>query len=165
MCGCASLQSRPRGDSDCCAPLSQSERIAHVLSRLTFGPRPGDFERIASTGVSRWIDEQLRPDAISDSGVVAALAVIPAWNVPIGELGQLSPLPPRVAAMSIAEATKDSAARAVFVGVRAAWGTPSIIARDFAALLAAPAGVMRGATASEPASADGTGHVRNIQVA
>ena len=32
----------------------------------------------------------------------------------------------------------DSAARALLVGLRAAWRTPSIIARDFAALLAAP---------------------------
>ena len=35
--------------------------------------------------------------------------------------------------------TKDGAARAVLVGVRAAWRAPSIIAHDFAALLVPPA--------------------------
>lgn len=35
--------------------------------------------------------------------------------------------------------TKDGAARAVLVGVRAAWRAPSVVAHDFAGLLAAPA--------------------------
>ena len=115
MFACASLRSRSRSDSDCCAPLSERERVAHVLSRLTFGPRPGDFERVAAKGVSRWIDDQLRPGAISDSGIVTALAAIPAWSIPIGELGQLSPFPPRIAGMSVATAAQDTAARAMLL--------------------------------------------------
>lgn len=43
--------------------------------------------------------------------------------------------------------TSDSAVRAVLVGLRAAWRTPSIIAHDFATLLVPPAA----ATASERA--------------
>jgi hypothetical protein len=41
--------------------------------------------------------------------------------------------------------TRDSAARAVLVGLRAAWRTPSIIARDFAAVLAPPAALAEAA--------------------
>src|SRR5689334_20684458 len=40
--------------------------------------------------------------------------------------------------------TSDSAARAVLVGLRAAWRTPSIVAHDFAALLAPPAAAAAG---------------------
>src|SRR5439155_22296901 len=58
------------------------EQITHVLSRLTFGARPGDAERVAAIGVDRWIAEQLRPDSIPDSAVVVALAPIPAWSQP-----------------------------------------------------------------------------------
>ena len=38
----------------------------HVLSRLAFGPRPGDVDRVAAMGVDRWIDEQLHPERIAD---------------------------------------------------------------------------------------------------
>jgi hypothetical protein len=46
----------------------------------------------------------------------------------------------------------DSAVHAVLVGVRAAWGTPSIIAHDFAALLVRPGVPSREAASSERAS-------------
>ncbi len=43
------------------------QQAVHVLSRLTFGPRPGDLEHIHQLGVDRWIDEQLHPERIDDS--------------------------------------------------------------------------------------------------
>ncbi len=46
---------------------ADSLRAAHVLSRLTFGSRPGDLERILSIGVDKWIQQQLHPEAINDS--------------------------------------------------------------------------------------------------
>jgi uncharacterized protein (DUF1800 family) len=42
-------------------------RVAHVLSRLTFGARPGDAERVRTMGIERWIDTQLRPERIADT--------------------------------------------------------------------------------------------------
>src|SRR6476646_8865099 len=33
------------------AAMSADQRIAHVLSRLTFGARPGDFEKVKAMGV------------------------------------------------------------------------------------------------------------------
>src|SRR5689334_12155079 len=48
--------------------------------------------------------------------------------------------------------TSDSAARAVLVGLRAAWHTPSIIAHDFAGLLVPSSALANGAAAGEPAS-------------
>jgi uncharacterized protein (DUF1800 family) len=62
--------------------LADSEQVAHVLSRLTFGARPGDMERVAAMGVDRWIAEQLRPESLTDTAVVAALAPLPSWSQP-----------------------------------------------------------------------------------
>ena len=33
--------------------------IEHALSRLTFGPRPDDVERVRKMGLDKWIDRQL----------------------------------------------------------------------------------------------------------
>lgn len=41
--------------------------ISHVIDRLTFGARPGDYERVATMGVDAFIDEQLNPTGIDDS--------------------------------------------------------------------------------------------------
>ncbi len=41
----------------------------HALNRLTFGPRPGDVERVQAMGVDHWIDQQLHPERIDDDAV------------------------------------------------------------------------------------------------
>lgn len=51
-------------------------RALHALNRLTFGPRPGDVERVLATGVDRWIEQQLHPEATPDPRLDAALADI-----------------------------------------------------------------------------------------
>ncbi|MCH7750267.1 MAG: DUF1800 domain-containing protein [Acidobacteria bacterium] len=47
--------------------------IVHVLNRLGYGPRPGDVTRVRETGLETYIETQLFPDHIDDSGVVARL--------------------------------------------------------------------------------------------
>ena len=42
------------------------DAIDHLLSRTSFGPRPGDRERVARMGRQAYIDEQLDPSAIDD---------------------------------------------------------------------------------------------------
>jgi uncharacterized protein (DUF1800 family) len=56
--------------------LSTAEQVAHVLSRLTFGARPGDAANVAAMGVDKWIERQLEPARISDSDVDFALAYV-----------------------------------------------------------------------------------------
>lgn len=41
-------------------------RVHHAIRRLTFGPRPGLYERVAAMGVDAFIDAQLAPDTIND---------------------------------------------------------------------------------------------------
>jgi hypothetical protein len=88
LAGCASLpgggpdrkQATTRGD------LSETEAVAHVLSRLTFGARPGDAERVREVGIENWIDGQLHPETIADSAMLVALKPVKVWTVPVAEM-------------------------------------------------------------------------------
>jgi uncharacterized protein (DUF1800 family) len=46
--------------------LLPDEQVQQVLSRLTFGARPGDAEKVRAMGIDNWIDAQLHPDRIAD---------------------------------------------------------------------------------------------------
>jgi uncharacterized protein (DUF1800 family) len=63
------------------ATLTPDQRIAHVLSRLTYGARPGDFERVKAVGVEAFINQQLDPDSIDNSTVMAKLRRLPSLNM------------------------------------------------------------------------------------
>src|SRR5258708_34881559 len=54
--------------------MDDHKRAVHALNRLTFGPRPGDVERVTQIGVDKWIELQLHPDKIDDSALDARLA-------------------------------------------------------------------------------------------
>jgi uncharacterized protein (DUF1800 family) len=45
---------------------SEIDLVSHVINRLTCGPRPGDYRRVAALGADAFIDEQLHPERISD---------------------------------------------------------------------------------------------------
>lgn len=52
----------------------EQKRALHALNRLTFGPRPGDVDRVVSVGVDKWIEQQLHPDKLDDHALEARLA-------------------------------------------------------------------------------------------
>src|ERR1700679_4221402 len=52
---------------------SEQRRALHALNRLTFGPRPGDVQRVMAIGVDQWINLQLHPEKIDDNALVARL--------------------------------------------------------------------------------------------
>ncbi len=54
--------------------LNEQKRALQALNRLTFGPRPGDVQRVMATGVDKWIDEQLHPEKIDDRALDPRLA-------------------------------------------------------------------------------------------
>lgn len=58
----------PAGDS------TERARALHVLSRLTYGPRPGDVDRVVALGVDRWIEQQLRPETIANERLETRLS-------------------------------------------------------------------------------------------
>lgn len=54
--------------------ISGDQKILQGLNRLTFGPRPGDFQRVKKIGLGAWIQQQLHPEAIADDDVDTKLA-------------------------------------------------------------------------------------------
>ncbi|HEU5258051.1 MAG TPA: DUF1800 domain-containing protein [Vicinamibacterales bacterium] len=50
--------------------------ITHVLNRLTFGPRPGDVEKVRAIGLAAWIDQQLHPERIDDAAITGLLPAL-----------------------------------------------------------------------------------------
>ena len=49
--------------------LASRDSALHVLSRLAYGPRPAEVERVASEGVMHWVDRQLTPEKIDDDAL------------------------------------------------------------------------------------------------
>jgi uncharacterized protein (DUF1800 family) len=76
--------------------LSEDQKILHLLNRVTFGPRPGDIDRVKRMGIDRFLDEQLHPEMIDDSELEKRLAVLPTLQMTSAELSQFYP-PPNVA--------------------------------------------------------------------
>ncbi len=54
-------------------PADEQKRAVHALNRLTFGPRPGDVERVTQLGVDKWVELELHPEKIDDSALEARL--------------------------------------------------------------------------------------------
>ena len=71
--------------------MAEEERTSHALNRLTFGPRPGDFERVEAIGVKKWIELQLNPEQIDDSLLEARLQSFPAMHLSQQDLLQKFP--------------------------------------------------------------------------
>jgi uncharacterized protein (DUF1800 family) len=61
--------------------LSGEQRTRHILSRLTFGARPADFEKVRKIGVKAYLEEQLNPEAIDDSALGKRLEKLPTLNL------------------------------------------------------------------------------------
>jgi uncharacterized protein (DUF1800 family) len=61
--------------------MTDDQKIAQVLSRLTFGARPGDFEKVRQMGVAAFINQQLDPDSVDNTGLIARLKRLPTLNM------------------------------------------------------------------------------------
>ena len=90
----ASLSARKKEKSSA-NPLEERKRALHALNRLTFGPRPGDVDRVVAMGVDKWIELQLHPEKIDDSGLDARLAPFRTLRMSTKEMVENFP-PPQV---------------------------------------------------------------------
>jgi uncharacterized protein (DUF1800 family) len=52
-------------------------RVRHVVSRLSYGPRPGDIARVRAIGIEAYIEEQLHPERLNDARADAKLSPFP----------------------------------------------------------------------------------------
>ena len=75
--------------------IPTDKQIVHVLNRLTFGPRPGDFERVRRVGVEKWIDLQLHPDRITEDPILETkLTTLTTLQLPMWQLLEKYPAVP-----------------------------------------------------------------------
>src|SRR5712671_1343824 len=76
--------------------LSADEAILHALNRLSYGPRPGDVERVRQMGLAKWIEQQLNPNSIDDRALDARLADYPTLRMSTAKLIDEYPQPKQV---------------------------------------------------------------------
>ena len=69
-------------------PLTPHDSALHVLNRLAYGPRPGEVDRVAGSGVMKWIDAQLQPDRIPDPQVERRESSFPILGKDPGDLAR-----------------------------------------------------------------------------
>ncbi len=96
--------------------LDSRQRALHALNRLTFGPRPGDLERIQAMGVDSWIEQQLYPERIDDGELQGRLAAYPAMRLNPQELALRFPSRVIIRAVSDGKISvpRDPATRAIY---------------------------------------------------
>ncbi|MFO0554613.1 MAG: DUF1800 domain-containing protein [Polyangiaceae bacterium] len=63
----------------------------HLLSRTSFGPRPGDLDLVRSMGRAAFLDWQLSPEAIDDTACEIRTAGIDSPHLPASLLFELPP--------------------------------------------------------------------------
>jgi len=73
------------------APLKGDEKLLLVLNRFTYGPRPGDLDRLRAIGLQAWFDRQLAPQKIDDSALDTKLAGYPAMQLSLKDLMERYP--------------------------------------------------------------------------
>lgn len=74
-------------------PLTKRQDALLLLDRITFGPRPGDLNRVESMGLRAFLERQLHPDAIDDSAMDARLSGLWTLSTPPAELAADFPPP------------------------------------------------------------------------
>ncbi|MBO0797378.1 MAG: DUF1800 family protein, partial [Blastocatellia bacterium] len=75
-------------------PLTEEQKILHLLNRTAFGPRPGDIQRVRQMGIDRYLEEQLHPEDLSDEILQEPLLAISTLQMSIPETIQTF-TPPR----------------------------------------------------------------------
>ncbi|MBK9173415.1 MAG: DUF1800 domain-containing protein [Chloracidobacterium sp.] len=81
------------GNSATPKPLSEEQKILHVLNRITYGPRPGDVERVKAMGLQKFIEQQLNPAAIDDAAADNRVKHLEVFNMSTSEVFAKYPNP------------------------------------------------------------------------
>ena len=98
------------GASPSDSKLTERQRALHALNRLAFGPRPGDVDAIAKSGVDAWIEQQLHPEAIPDRAVEARIALLPTMTMSNAQIVKTYYAPVLMARKKANEEAKDGEA-------------------------------------------------------
>ena len=60
--------------------------LIHALNRLSYGPRPGDLDRLKAEGLAKHVERQLHPERIDDSACASELSRYPALAMSSAQL-------------------------------------------------------------------------------
>ena len=74
-------------------PLTEDQKILHVLNRLGFGARPGDVEKVKAMGLQKYIDQQLNPASINDANAEIKVKRLDIFDMSTAELFAKYPNP------------------------------------------------------------------------
>ncbi|WP_263374979.1 DUF1800 domain-containing protein [Granulicella aggregans] len=77
--GKSKVPSTPKGSA--LVPLNEHDRVLQLLDRFTFGPRPGELERVLAMGGDKWFEQQLKPESIPDAATDKRLGDFPTLNM------------------------------------------------------------------------------------
>src|SRR5205809_938247 len=113
---CAQMALAKKGKETSSSQMPEQKRAIHALNRLTFGPRPGDVNRVMAMGVDHWIDDQLHPEKIDDHALEARLAPLRTLRMDARKI--VENFPPERAIKAVAEGKQslpsDPSKRAVY---------------------------------------------------
>ena len=80
--------------------IANDQKAGHALNRLTFGPRPGDVQRVQALGLKKWIGLQLHPERIPENPVLETkLRPLDTLGMSTAQMLQSYPSPALVKAM------------------------------------------------------------------
>src|SRR4051812_38758405 len=80
-------------DASSSRPLSEEQKIIHVLNRLGFGARPGDVEKVKAIGLQKYIEQQLNPASFDDSVAENKVRGLEIFNMTTAEVFAKYPNP------------------------------------------------------------------------
>ena len=113
---CAQMALARKDKETSSSQMPEQKRAMHALNRLTFGPRPGDSNRVMAMGVDQWIDQQLHPDKIDDHALEARLAPLRTLRMDTRDI--VENFPPEQVIKAVAEGKQslpsDPSKRAVY---------------------------------------------------
>jgi uncharacterized protein (DUF1800 family) len=74
-------------------PLSHEQKVIHFLNRISFGPTQQEVQKVNQLGIAAYLEEQLRPENISDTPMEEKLAGLKTMRLSSRELIELYPPP------------------------------------------------------------------------
>lgn len=82
----------PRDEGPFLAPGDTGiDLTAHLIARLSYGPRPGDYARVQALGADGFIEQQLSPETIDDTACERLTRRLETLRAPVGELFEYKP--------------------------------------------------------------------------
>ena len=91
------------------AGLTEKQAAAHLVSRFTFGAKPGEIDEVVNLGLEKWFEQQLK-GGLADDSLNLRLSAYDAINLTNNQVANTFLRPAQILKMAIAEGriNKDS---------------------------------------------------------